>query len=59
MEIKEKVIQALKETGSPMKAGEIAEKAGIEKKEVEKAIKSLISEEKLFSPKRCFYDLNM
>jgi predicted ArsR family transcriptional regulator len=58
METKEKVLQVLKETGSPMKAGEIAEKAGIEKKEAEKAIKALLSEEKLLSPKRCYYDLN-
>ncbi|HEX2936242.1 MAG TPA: MarR family transcriptional regulator [Bacteroidales bacterium] len=38
-----------------MRPGEIAEKAGIDKKEVEKSIKKLVTEGKVFSPKRCFY----
>jgi predicted transcriptional regulator len=40
-----------------MKAGEIAETAGIDKKEVEKSIKKLVAEGKLHSPVRCFYDI--
>jgi len=56
MESKEKVLNKIKETGKPMKSGEIAEATGIEKKEVDKQIKKLVAEGMLHSPKRCFYD---
>ena len=54
----ELVVKTLKEAGEPLKAGEIAEKAGIDKKEVDKAIKDLKKEEKIISPKRCYYSIN-
>lgn len=58
MDIKDKVIEVLNESKEPLKAGDIAEKAGIEKAEVDKAIKVLKKEEKVISPKRCFYSVN-
>jgi len=57
MEATDKVIQTLKNAGKPMKAGEIAEASGIDKKDVEKAIKKLVADSKLHSPMRCFYDI--
>ena len=45
------------EAGEPMKAGEIAEVVGVDKKEIDKAIKAMVKEEKIYSPKRCFYDI--
>ncbi|NVO02400.1 MAG: MarR family transcriptional regulator [Bacteroidetes bacterium] len=57
METSAIIIKALKETGKPMKAGEISEKTGIDKKEVEKAIKKLVQDEKMYSPTRCYYDV--
>lgn len=57
MDANEKVIQTLKSAGKPMKAGEIAEAVGVDKKEVEKAIKKLVADGKLHSPQRCFYDI--
>jgi hypothetical protein len=45
----------LKDSPEPLKAGDIAQKAGLDKKEVDKAIKALKKEEKIVSPKRCFY----
>ncbi len=57
METTDKVLSTLKTTGKPMKAGEIADASGIDKKEVEKAIKKLVAENKLHSPIRCFYDI--
>ncbi|MCX6256284.1 MAG: MarR family transcriptional regulator [Bacteroidia bacterium] len=57
MENTDKVMQAIKKAGKPMRAGEIAEASGIEKKDVEKIIKVLVKEAKLHSPVRCFYDL--
>jgi predicted transcriptional regulator len=57
MNINDLVLKALKEGGNPMKSGEIAEKAGLDKKEVDKAIKNLVSESRISSPKRCFYEI--
>lgn len=57
MDLKELVINTIKETGTPMKAKEIAEKTGTDKKEIDKAIKALKKDEKIFSPKVCFYDV--
>ena len=51
----EKVFQTLKKAGKPMKAAEIAEAAGIDKKDVDKAIKTLKTEGKISSPKVCYY----
>jgi predicted transcriptional regulator len=56
MKTKEQVLQTLVSEGKPLKSGEIAEKAGIDKKEVDKAIKELKKEEKITSPKMCFYE---
>lgn len=56
MEIKDKVLETLKNSDKPLKGGEIAQESGIEKKDVDKAIKALVKEEKVYSPKRCFYD---
>lgn len=55
METKDKVLQTLKDSDKPLKGGEIAEISGIEKKEVDKAIKKLKTEGLLESPKRCYY----
>lgn len=52
-----KIIETLKGAGKALKAGEIAELSGLDKKEVDKAIKVLKSENKLYCPKRCFYDV--
>ncbi len=53
----EKVLEVLANAGKPMKAGEIADLSGIDKKEVDKAIKKLKAEEKITSPKVCFYEV--
>lgn len=55
METKEMVLTTLKESGKPMKSAEIAAKAGIEKTVVDKAIQALKKEEKIISPKVCYY----
>ncbi len=57
MESKDKVLETIKKAGKPMKAGEIAEASGIDKKDVEKSIKKLVTEGTLHSPMRCFYDV--
>lgn len=55
MEAKELVLKTLKESPEPLKGGEIAEKSGVDKKEVDKVIKILVKEDLIHSPKRCFY----
>ena len=51
----EKVLQALKKADKPLKSAEIAEIAGIDKKDVDKALKVLKGEDKVISPKVCYY----
>ncbi|OFX28308.1 MAG: MarR family transcriptional regulator [Bacteroidetes bacterium GWA2_31_9] len=57
MEHSDVIIGAIKKAGKPLKGGEIADLTGIDKKEVDKVIKKLKAEEKIFSPKMCFYDV--
>jgi len=52
----EKVLAAMQAAGKPMSAGQIAEAAGLDKKVVEKAMKVLKAEEKIVSPKRCYWE---
>ncbi len=57
MEFEKIVFETLKKSDQPLKGKEIAELAGIDKKEVDKAIKKLKKDEKIFSPKNCFYSV--
>lgn len=53
---KGKVLDAMKAAGKALKAGEIAEASGLEKKEVDKAMKELKAEGTIVSPKRCYWE---
>lgn len=55
MEPKELVLNVLKASEKPLKSAEIAAQAGIDKAVVDKAIQALKKEEKIVSPKMCFY----
>ncbi len=57
MENNQKVLDTFISAGKMLKAGEVATLSGIDKKDVEKAIKKLVAEGKLHSPVRCFYDI--
>ncbi len=54
-EVQDKVLKALKDSAEPLKGGEIAEATGVDKKEVDKAIKKLKADGLIDSPKRCYY----
>jgi len=56
--MKEKVFEAMKKAGKPVRPGDIAKMIGIESKEVSKAIKELKKEGKVISPKRCYYSVS-
>ena len=58
MEATEVVLKTLRETGKPMKAGEIAAQSGVDKDDIDKAIKKLKKEEKISSPKVCYYEIS-
>jgi hypothetical protein len=55
MEAKEIVFNTIKDSEVPLKGGEIQQATGLDKKEIDKAIKVLKTEEAIFSPKRCYY----
>lgn len=55
MATKEKVLEVLKKSNAPLRPGDIIKATGIDKKDIDKAIKELKTEEKIFSPKRCFW----
>lgn len=52
---KQLVLDAMKKAAKPLRPGDIAELAQLDKKEVEKIIKQLQKDGKINSPKRCFY----
>ncbi len=47
--------RTLDSTEQPLKAGEIAEATGLDKKEVDKAMKVLKKDGRIVSPKFCFW----
>ena len=57
MEISEQIVNQFVKSGKALKGGEIAELTGIDKKLVDKTLKKLMTEGKIYSPVRCFYDI--
>jgi biotin operon repressor len=57
MEHTERVLAYFEKSGEVLRPGAVGEALGLEKKDLDKAIKSLKEEGKIFSPKRCFYQI--
>jgi len=55
MTLDEKIVNALKTAGKPLKPGEIAEIIGVDSKAVSQAIAALKKSGRIVSPKRCYY----
>lgn len=56
MDPKEKsVLEMMEKEGKPMRPGDIAQKAELDKEEVSRILARLKKEGKVSSPKRCFY----
>ncbi len=55
-DMQEQVISVMKEQGKPLKAAEIATIIGVEKKEVDKAMKGLKTTGAISSPKNCYWE---
>lgn len=56
MEAKEQVLAAMKAAGEPVNAGKIAELSGLDRKDVDKAMKELKTEGAIVSPVRCKWE---
>ena len=56
METTEVVFETIKNAGQPVSAGQIAEKSGIDRKEVDKAMKKLKTSGRISSPKNCYWE---
>ena len=50
------VLDVMKKEGTPLNAGRITEISGLDRKEVDKALKTLKDQELIVSPKRCFWE---
>ncbi|HAV21797.1 MAG TPA: MarR family transcriptional regulator [Bacillota bacterium] len=52
----EVVLEYFKNADKPVKAGDVVEATGLDKKEVDKIMAKLKKEGKIVSPKRCFWE---
>ena len=55
METKDQVLDAMKKAGVPINAGKLVELTGLDRKEVDKAMKQLKAEGAIESPKVCYW----
>ena len=55
MDTADKVLETMKKAGEPLNTGKIVELSGMDRKDVEKAMKILKKEERIVSPKRCYW----
>ena len=55
METNEQVLAAMKAAGQPVNAGKLVELTGLDRKEVDKAMKQLKTDGAIESPKVCFW----
>jgi len=56
MENNDKVLTTIKKAGKPVSAGQVAEMSGIDRKEVDKVMKTLKETGDIISPKRCYWE---
>ena len=56
MEIQEKVLLAMNKAGKAVKPGELVDLCGLTRSEVDKALKKLKNEERITSPKVCYWE---
>lgn len=56
MEKQNLILEAMKNAGKPLSAGQLVELTGIERKEIDKTMKALKTEGKIISPKVCYWE---
>lgn len=52
------ILEYFKKQNEPVNAGKIAEETGVDRKEVDKIMKKMKTEEVIVSPKRCYWSYN-
>jgi Mn-dependent DtxR family transcriptional regulator len=55
--MEQKVLDAMRRAGKPVRPGDVAKMLSVDSKEVSKAISSLKKAGKVISPKRCYYSV--
>jgi Mn-dependent DtxR family transcriptional regulator len=55
--MEQKVLDAMRKAGKPVRPGDVAKMLSVDSKEVSKAISSLKKAGKVISPKRCYYSV--
>lgn len=55
METTERILQEMTAAGKALTAGQLAELTGIDRKEIDKAMKKLKTDGKIESPKVCYW----
>ena len=53
MDIKETILNVMREAGKPISAGEVEKLSGLDRKDIDKAFKELKKDEAIVSPVRC------
>lgn len=56
MDIKETILNVMKEAGKPVSAGEVEKLSGLDRKDIDKVFKELKKEEAIVSPVRCKWE---
>ncbi len=57
MEAINKVLEVIKNAAEPINAGKVAELSGLDRKEVDKAMKQLKDNGSIVSPRRCYWSV--
>jgi predicted transcriptional regulator len=56
MDAKDKILEILKKEGEPLNAGKITELSGLDRKVIDKVMKTMKDEGSIVSPKRCYWE---
>jgi biotin operon repressor len=56
MDTTEQILKVMQSADKALSAGQIAEMSGIDRKEVDKAMKKLKTDKKIVSPKNCYWE---
>ena len=56
MDVKEKVLEAMKKAGKPLSAGDVQKATDIDRKEIDNAFKELKADGSIVSPVRCKWE---
>ena len=56
MAVRDEILNAMREAGKPMSAGEVEKATGIDRKEIDKAFKEMKADGSIVSPVRCKWE---